>query len=371
MPAMPPRSRVVMATTKCFPDLGGIESHIQEVAPRVARAGYDVRIVATDRTGRLPRHDDNDGVAVRRYRAFPRRRDYYASPGLFAGLLRDDYELLHVQGIHTLVPPLAMMAAILRRKPFVLTFHTGGSSSRLRTQARATQFRLLAPLLRRAAVLVAVSHYEADRFERILGRAPGTIRVIRNGGTLPEPAAPVAVDPDLIVSVGRLERYKGHHRAIAALPYVVKTRPDARLRILGAGPYEAALRALAAELGVADRVEITVVAPGDRAGMSAELARAGVMTLLSDYEAHPVAVMEALALARPVVVLETSGLTELARAGWVRGVAADASDEVVAEALVAQLADPIRADRERLPTWQTCVAELDVAYRDALTAGGR
>jgi len=176
----------------------------------------------------------------------------------------------------------------------------------------------------------------------------------------------VAVDPDLIVSVGRLERYKGHHRAIAALPYVVKSRPDARLRILGAGPYEAALRALAAELGVADRVEITVVSPGDRAGMSAELARAGVMALLSDYEAHPVAVMEALALARPVVVLETSGLTELARAGWARGVASDASDEVVAEALVAQLADPIVADRDVLPTWQSCVSELDGAYRDAL-----
>jgi glycosyltransferase involved in cell wall biosynthesis len=105
--------------------------------------------------------------------------------------------------------------------------------------------------------------------------------------------------------------------------------------------------------------------------MSAELARAGVMTLLSDYEAHPVAVMEALALARPVVVLETSGLTELARAGWARGVAADASDEVVADALVAQLADPIVADRDILPTWQSCVAELDGAYRDALAAGGR
>jgi len=44
--------------------------------------------------------------------------------------------------------------------------------------------------------------------------------------------------PHLIVSGGRLERYKGHHRAIAALPELIRRVPDARLYVVGTGPYE-------------------------------------------------------------------------------------------------------------------------------------
>ena len=54
--------------------------------------------------------------------------------------------------------------------------------------------------------------------------------MIRNGGTLPPaPAGTVAV-PGRIVSSGRLERYKGHQRAIAALPHVMREVPDAHVQ---------------------------------------------------------------------------------------------------------------------------------------------
>lgn len=355
--------RVIMATTRCFPDLGGIESHVAEVAPRVAGA-FDVGVVTTDRTGTLAPYDEVAGVPIRRFRAYPRLRDYYASPGLFLHLLRARYDLLHVQGIHTLVPPLAMLAAFLRRRPYVVTFHTGGSSSRLRTRARGLQFRLLGPLLRRAGALVAVSTFEARRFEKICKLPAGSIRVIRNGGTLPPPEHPVRVDPDLILSIGRLERYKGHDRAIAALAQLRHTRPNARLRILGAGPEERRLRRIASELGVADRVSIDFVPPLHRAAMSAAIAEAGVTVLLSQYEAHPVAVMESLALGRPVVVLDTSGMTELAELDWVVAVPADATPVQIAETIAGQLDTPVVPEPGRLPDWDTSVAELIKTYRE-------
>ena len=75
--------------------------------------------------------------------------------------------------------------------------------------------------------------------------------------------AAVTPEPGLVVSVGRIERYKGHHKAIEALPHLLKTRPDARVEILGAGPYEPELRALADELGVARQGDHPVH-PADR-----------------------------------------------------------------------------------------------------------
>jgi glycosyltransferase involved in cell wall biosynthesis len=259
-----------------------------------------------------------------------------------------------------------MLAAILRRTPFLLTFHTGGNSSAFREKARRTQFRLLSPLLRHAQVLVGVSVFEARRFEEIMGLPEGAITVIRNGGSLPELPEPVEPEPGLVVSVGRIERYKGHHRAIEALPYLLKTRPEAHVEILGAGPYEAELLSLAEELGVDDRVSIRFVPPVDRAAMAGSVARASVMTLLSDYEAHPVAVMEALTAGRPAVVSRTSGLTELADLGWAVGVDQHAGAEEIARAIERQLDDPMVPDPADLPTWETCVAGLSDTYQSIL-----
>ena len=168
-----PVTRVGMIATRSQPEIGGIESHVAEVAGRIAARGYDLEVLTTDRSGTLPKRERVDGYTVRRFRAFPAGRDWYFSPGLFWAALRTKYDLVHVQGIHTLVPPLAMLAAILRRTPFLLTFHTGGNSSAFREQARRTQFRILSPLLRRAHTLVGVSVYEAHRFEEIMGLPEG------------------------------------------------------------------------------------------------------------------------------------------------------------------------------------------------------
>jgi len=357
--------RVAMVTARAQPEIGGIESHVAEVARRLAAAGVDVEVLTTDRTGDLTRAERAEGYVVRRFRAYPRGRDWYLSPGLFLAVLRSRADLVHVQGVHTLVPPVAMLAALLRRVPFVLTFHSGGSSSAFRSRSRGLQFRLLAPLLRRARALVGVSDFEVARFQAVVGAVP-QVRLVRNGGSLPALREAVEPDPDLVVSAGRLERYKGHHRVIEALPHLLATRPGARVEILGSGPYEAELLALADRLGVADRVAVRFVPPVDRAAMARALARAGVVALLSDYEAHPVAVMEALVVGRPVLVSRTSGLTELADRHWARGVDPGASPAEVAAALEAQLSAPETPAPAELPTWEGCSTALADLYDQVL-----
>ncbi|MEI5676358.1 MULTISPECIES: glycosyltransferase family 4 protein [unclassified Nocardioides] len=361
-------TRVAMVTARSQPEIGGIEAHVAEVARRLAEAGVDVEVLTTDRSGTLPRAERVEGYVVRRFRAYPRTRDWYLSPGLLLAVLRTRADLVHVQGIHTLVPPLAMLAAVLRRTPFVLTFHSGGSSSAFRSRARSTQFRLLAPLLRRARALVGVSDFEVARFQAVVGPEP-RVRLVRNGGALPPVHEIVQPEADLVVSAGRLERYKGHHRVIEALPHLLETRPGARVEILGSGPYEAELLALAARLGVADRVSVRLVPPVDRAAMADALAHAGVVALLSDYEAHPVAVMEALVAGRPVVVSRTSGLTELADRGWAVGLDPAAGPAAVAAALDAQLTAPVVPGPAELPTWEGCTTALADLYSEVLPAG--
>ena len=272
--------------------------------------------------------------------SWPRRRDYYLAPGIAAVIRQRKWDLVHCQGIHTPVPLLAMISARRAGIPYVVTFHTGGHSSRLRNAMRTTQWRLAGPLLRNAVSLIAVSRFEAAALTRHARLGDKRVIVIRNGGALPPPRPGTVAVPGRIVSSGRLERYKGHQRVIEALPYVMREIPEAHLLILGSGPYESSLFKLARHLGVSDRVSIKHVAPTDRQGMATMLAESSVVAALSDYEAHPVAVMEALCVARPVVGYDFAGTGELVAMGWVRGVPRGAPAAAVAHELVKAMSSP-------------------------------
>jgi glycosyltransferase involved in cell wall biosynthesis len=357
--------RVLMVCARYFPDTGGAETHVYEVARRLhGRGGFDITVLATDRTRELLRRDVLEGIAVLRVPAWPRGRDYYLAPGIAAVTgQRGRWDLVHCQGIHTPVPILAMLAARRAGIPYVVTFHTGGHSLRHRNALRSAQWRLTGPLLRDAVSLVGVSRFEAETMsdQACLNGRPVT--VIRNGGSLPPAPAGVAAVPGRIVSSGRLERYKGHHRVIEALPHVMRVVPEAHLLVLGTGSYEAKLRELARHQGVSDRVTIRHLPPSDRAGMSRALAEASVVAALSDYEAHPVAVMEALSAGRPVVGCDVAGIGELVAEGWVQGVDPDASAPRVARSLVDAMVAPPPVAPAELPTWDSCADQVAQLYR--------
>jgi glycosyltransferase involved in cell wall biosynthesis len=145
----------------------------------------------------------------------------------------------------------------------------------------------------------------------------------------------------------------------------------ARLLVLGAGPYEAELRRQVARLQLGGRVEIRGIPSSDRAGMAATLAGAALVTLLSEYETHPVALLEALALGRPLLVARNSGMADLAERGLARGVPDDATSDQIADAILGQLADPLRPAPVDLPTWDDCARELLALYRDVTGRAAR
>lgn len=356
---------VAMVAARALPYMGGIETHVHEIARRLAAAGVRVTVLTTDTSGDLPRSEIVEGYQVLRWPAYPRSRDYYFAPGLTRHLRQCRYDVIHVQGVHTLVAPAALRAARRTRTPSVLTFHTGGHSSGLRELLRPLQWKLLGPLIRSAAALVAVCEFERRMFARLLGIDESAIRLIRNGSEplpIDESAPPTEGEP-LLVSVGRLEEYKGHHRILRAMPEILRRAPDARLAVIGTGPYEEQLRQLARELGVAERFSISSFGPDRRGGLGRMVADADVFCLLSDYEAHPVAVMEAIGMGTRALVADTSGLTELGEQGLATTIAVDAAPDEIASAVMALAAAP-PTPPPPIPTWDDCAAQLLALYRE-------
>lgn len=373
--ARPDTPRVLLVTARYFPFMGGVENHVYQVARRLAARGVTVTVLTTDPSGRLPAEEEREGVRIRRVRAWPANRDYYFAPGIYRAIVRGRWDVVHCQCYHTLVPPLAMLAALRARAPYVVTFHGGGHSSRVRNALRPVQYALLRPLLARAARLVATARFEIPFFGGRLRLPEERFAFIPNGSDLASDLAEVAppsaamADGTVIASLGRLERYKGHHRILAALPKILEQQPDARLWIAGAGPFEPTLRRMARDLGVAERVEIRAIPVAERATMAAELSRVALAVLLSEYETHPMAALEALALGCPLLVADTSGLRELAEQGLARAIPLRSTAEQVAAAVLDQLRRPPIPRAVDLPTWDSCAADLLTLYQTV--AGGQ
>ncbi len=361
--------RVLMVTPRYWPFMGGVETHVYEVSRRLARLGVDVTVLTTDPSGQLPADELWDEIKIRRVRAWPEQRDYYFAPDVIRLIQSGPWDIVHVQSYHTLVAPLAMLAAQRARLPYVVTFHGGGHSSRLRTSLRGIQRILLRPLLSHAQRLIALAQFEIDFWSKQLGLPADRFVCIPNGADLPQLTRSTerrSTGRTLIASVGRLERYKGHQRILAALPYILEEYPNVQLWIAGVGPYESTLRDLAQNLKIGDHVEIRAIPASERVRMAEELSQADLVVLLSEYETHPIAVLEAVALGRPALVAATSGLSELAGRGWVKAIPLNSTSRQVAAAVLQMLRQPFVPPRISLPTWDDCTNKLYTLYQQVV-----
>jgi glycosyltransferase involved in cell wall biosynthesis len=363
------RLNILLVSHKFPPFMGGIETHTFEVGWRMAAGGHSVTVLTADPAGTLATEETVAGMHVLRVPAYPKTSDVFYAPGIYREVVRGSWDVAHVQGFHTFVPPIAMLAALRKSLPFVMTFHSGGHSSPMRNVIRGVQQTVLGPLIRRADGIIGVSEFEADHFTKGLGIPRDRIIVVPNGAEIAgaQQAAKPPRSAPLIVSVGRLEKYKGHHRVIAAFAEVAKRLPDARLRVLGEGPYKGELIELAGRLGLQERVTIGGIPPDQRQQMATTLSGASVVVLLSDYEAHPVAALEAISLGCRVIANNSTGFAEMAAKGLLRGIDPAAAPHTVADAIIEEIDDPaIRMPPTRINNWDDCTNDLLRVYRAVL-----
>jgi predicted dehydrogenase/glycosyltransferase involved in cell wall biosynthesis len=162
--------------------------------------------------------------------------------------------------------------------------------------------------------VIAVSDAAADSFRRV-GVAAHKLSTIRNGIHAPEPTSSreqiradlgVAQSDLFVLTVARFTPQKGHSLLLAAMNEVTTSVPSARLFLAGDGHERAAMQRVAAELGLIDRVFFL----GERDDVANLLAAADLFVSPSLFEGLPLAVLEAMALAVPVVATRIGGTTE-------------------------------------------------------------
>jgi glycosyltransferase involved in cell wall biosynthesis len=158
-------------------------------------------------------------------------------------------------------------------------------------------------LARRLDAHVAVGERVARMVEEVAGLRHGSVLAVPNGvPNAPLEALPALVPGPVIGSLGRLADQKGYDLLVRCLPQL----PDATLVLVGDGPEREALTALAASLGVVDRLLIT--------GWSGEARRYlptfDVFALPSRWEGMPLGILEAMHAGLPVVAGDVGSVAE-------------------------------------------------------------
>ena len=287
------RLRVLHLGKYYSPVRGGIET-VLEILCRQARTCVDSRALVL---GTSPRtvHEVVDGVPVTRVRSFGTVGAVALTPTLPWWLARAtaDVIVLHEPN------PMALLAyAIVRpRTPLVVWLH----SEVIRPRWQYTLFYepLLNLALRRAARIVVASPPMLD--------APSLAPFRHKCAVVPfglDPAPYAAATPvssrspaePTVLFVGRLVAYKGVDVLLRALKGLA-----VRTVIVGDGPCRASLEALAADLGVADRVTFAGPIPDDELLAWYRKADLFVLPSVSRQEAFGMVQIEAMLSGLPVV----------------------------------------------------------------------
>jgi glycosyltransferase involved in cell wall biosynthesis len=228
--------------------------------------------------------------------------------------------------------------------------------------------------LARADACVAVSDHVRSVARKRAPWAAKKLRVVPNGVDTARfaPRHSIRHERFTFVSVGRLERRKGLDLAIRALS---RTR-DARLEVIGDGEERGALQALAYACNVGDRVRFHGFVDDPREAVSTSDAALSS----SRSEGLGVALLEAMAMGRPVVGFSVGGVREivvhgltglLAREGDVDALAARMNQAVAARDVMRTFGEAARTRiLERFSVRSMCEGYAR-AYSDLVGAAAK
>ncbi|MFZ5810842.1 MAG: glycosyltransferase family 4 protein [Thermodesulfobacteriota bacterium] len=309
--------------------LGGVRQHIEDIVTQIDRERFELVGAFPDRLlNRTYLPDDTDGY-----------QDLFAKAGFRTCTVETPTGLSPLACAKAL---LEMIRLLRREKPDVLHCHSSmaGAVGRLAALARrprlvlytphlmfslrftgvrrfvfATLERLLFPL---CDGVIAVSASEYAGITRVLGKSP-KIRLIRNAVPYLLATQPPRYDTNglfseldlpagkkIILSTARFDAQKDVGTLVRAAALLARTRSDFLILLAGDGEERDRIIDLIQNLGLTDRVRLL----GWRSDVPRLVAACDVMVLSSRQEGLPYAMLEALALCKPVVGSDVPGIKD-------------------------------------------------------------
>jgi glycosyltransferase involved in cell wall biosynthesis len=372
--------RVLLLSTSM--GMGGADQQLLSAALGLRDRGHEVRIVSLTPLGEMGARARAAGL---RTDSLEMRRGIPDPRGLarLVRLVRDwRPTVLHSHMLHANL--MARAVRLFAPIPAVVsTIHNIYEGGRLRMLG----YRLTNGLVDHMTI---ISQAAADRFirERIVPSA--LLEVVPNGvdteryhgvpaGTREHLRASLGLTSEFAwLAVGRFETAKDYPTMLRAFNRVRPRRPDAVLLLVGRGSLQAETQALAASLGLEDRVRFV----GTREDVPEFMTVADGYVMSSAWEGMPMVLLEAAAAGLPIVATRVGGNQEVVQDGATGFLVPPVDDQALAAAMLRLMGLP-PADRRAMGArghehvrqhygLARVVDRYEAAYREVLRRkGGR
>ena len=369
-------------------NIGGPSIHVILLTAGLAAKGYTTRLVV----GMEAAHEGNlldlaeaKGVTCETLASLGREvrplQDLRALVRLYRLMRTFRPQIVHTHAAKAGL--LGRLAARLAGVPVVVHTYHGHVLRGYFGPAKTEAFRQLEWLLGRSSdALIAVSPGVKQDLVELGVAASDRLRVVALGLELEGLAGPlprgglrreraIPDDAPLIGMVGRLVPIKDVPTFLHAAAKVRQVTPEARFALVGDGEERVLLENLCARLGMAEAVTFH----GWRRDMLCVYGDLDVVVNSSRNEGTPVALIEALAAARPVVATRVGGTPDLLRGGEFGRLVAAGDASALADAILDTLDDRVAAEVRaragqahvlREHSAARLVADIDALYRELL-----
>lgn len=315
--------RVLHLGTAYRPYVGGATIRLESVlVPLAQRPNMEVHLLVAmspQRFGALPSYEVIDGVHV--HRVNDQGKLLIAS-----GRLQSQYqfELVHAHNAR-----YGLFALVASRRPMILEFHSLRDLTGLK--GKLTRY-----VCHRASHIFVLANSAAEQLIARFQLPPTKVETLYNGVKVEsfdperfqgaEIRRRLGITSQYVVGyAGTFHHWQGVHILVDAFSAVLAHCPDTTLLLVGDGPEVSALRSRVEGLGLADRVQFTGAVLPDQ--VSAHLAAMDVVAIVrppttETNSAVPLKVLEAMCMAKSVVVTPVLGLTEViqhGQTGWITG----------------------------------------------------
>lgn len=326
--------RIVHVTANYPPRLGGLENVVKEMAVGQYEDGKDVRVI----TSRLGYRDDyKDEVKVQRLRAIEIAHTPLM-PGLLWQLLKiKKRDMVHIHVAQAYVPEMVWLASLFKRFNYVAHIHLdvapSGPAGVILGLYKAL---ILKFVLRRARYVIVFTKDQKQLMQRRYGLADRRVVVVPNGVSERfyqyEPRT--LHHPPRLLFVGRLSLQKNLPLFLNSLKGISH---KFETRIVGDGDLRTEHEALARELGLKN---VHFYGRQDGEALLAQYKKADVFVLPSEREGMPLVLLEAMAMALPIVGTDVTGIKDVVDSGKTGQLVALDDQKAFAAALEAVTANP-------------------------------
>jgi len=373
---------------------GGPVKSVHELSRKLVELGAEVTVFTTNADG----PDDLDvpigsvvlldGVKVH-YFSVEKPRSYFRSPGLNRALAEQihQFDLVHINWLYVYPTLTAARQCLRQNVPYILSSRGMLDSNAVAMKGELKKKLYLSLIEKKHLAGAAALHFTSYGEEANSWQSGWNKRhvVVYNGINLSEYADlpdiaefdqqfPELYGKKIVLFLGRLNYIKGLDLLTQAWPMVVRDLPDAHLVIAGPDDdgYGVKVRQWIRDGGCEQNVTFTGMLLGRE--KLAALSRADMFVASSYLESFGMAIVEAMACGKPVVITDRVNICrEVEQAG--AGIVTPCDPPRIADALIMLLKNP-KVGREMGTkglkfvannfTWDKAAREMTDVYEDVL-----